>query len=107
MEKPVVERAEGQKVRSISRPTILPMSDVMHVQPPGLLTPRNAAPTVSLLDHTTGAIGHCAVRPADADRCPARLEDGANPGIAAEVLTEAAGKLGPEMQVPADDPLGG
>ncbi len=59
----MVVLAEAEQVRRVRRTSVLPVLDVVHMQPAAAVAARYPAPTISDLDDEPRSVGHGAKRP--------------------------------------------
>jgi hypothetical protein len=61
----VMAGAQGQQVGGVGSAAVLPVLDVVHVQPTGALAPRHPAAPISVFNNDPGAFGDGAELPTD------------------------------------------
>jgi len=75
----MMSATQGEQICGIGSPAVLPMPDMMDLEPPGALAPGDPTAAVALLDGEAGAVGHDAGLAADAEGCA--VDVGLHPGL--------------------------
>jgi hypothetical protein len=102
----MMSMAQGDEVFRVRPPPVLPVPDVMAMEPAAAVAARDPAASVALLDHHPGAIRHGAEGTAHADRPPAGLDHRPDAGVAADEAADSLGQPRPEVQVPVGVAVG-
>jgi len=77
--KAMMSATQGQQIGGIGSPAILPVPDMVDLEPPGALAPGDPTPAVTLLDGEAGAVGHDAGLASHAEGCA--VDVGLHPGL--------------------------
>ena len=102
MVEPMVVLAQREQVGGVGGSAVLPMDDVVDVEPPAALASRDPAAPVPVLDHHPGALGHGAEGPPHADRLAPGLDDRPHPGCRSSGSGRSPSlSAGPEVEMAA------
>jgi len=74
MVQPMMTMAQSDQVLGVRFAAVLPVADVMDLEPAAAVTPWHPTPPVALLDHDPCAAGHGPEGPTDADRLAAGFQ---------------------------------
>jgi hypothetical protein len=103
--KAVMPPAESEKIRGVGGPAVLPVGDMVDVQPPAAVTSRYPAAPVSVLDDDTGPVWDGAECPAYAHRSAARLDHRADTSVTAYEAAQAVAQRRAQVQVGTSLPI--
>lgn len=98
----MVAGAEADEVGRVTLPAVLPVPDVVDVQPAATLAAGSPAAPVPVLDHHPCPFGDGAERPSHAHRLAAPLEHRPHPAVAREEPPQGVGKARTEVEVAVD-----
>lgn len=97
VEHAVVGGAQGDEIVRVGWPAVLPMHQVVDVQPPLSGATGHPATAVAILDEDAQERRNRASSPPESDRTPEAFDDRSNGGVAGDVIGQRLGQHRPQM----------